>query len=63
MAKWPSCFESPADHQDICQTMIPPELLNNLGVLMLQESRDEDALKNFEEGLGNCDKLLELGNS
>jgi len=63
MAKWPSCFESPTDHQDICQTMIPPELLNNLGVLMLQESRDEDALKNFEEGLSNCDKLLELGNS
>jgi len=38
--------------------MIPPELLNNLGVLMMQESRDVEALKNFEEALANCEKIL-----
>ena len=43
--------------------MIPPELLNNLGVLMMQESRDVEALKNFEEALSNCEKLLSEGNA
>lgn len=41
--------------------MIPPELLNNLGVLMLQEKRYEDAFKHFEEALANCDRLLAEG--
>ena len=43
--------------------MIPPELLNNLGVLKLQENRDEDAMAHFEEGLKNCNTLLEKGNA
>lgn len=46
----------------MCQSMIPPELLNNLGVLMLQEQRHDDAFKHFEEALANCDKLLAEGN-
>ena len=58
MVKWPSSFESASEYREISQSMIPPELLNNLGVLMLQEQRDTDACKHFEEALENCNKLL-----
>ena len=58
MQKWPSSFETSDAHQDLCQSMIPPELLNNLGVLMMQENRDAEAMKNFDEALTNCEKLL-----
>ena len=34
MAKWPSSFEKASDHSELAQKMIPPELLNNLAVLL-----------------------------
>lgn len=43
MLKWPSSFTSALDHRDLSQTMIPPELLNNVAVLMQRESRDDEA--------------------
>lgn len=41
--------------------MIPPELLNNLAVLMLQEQRSEEALSILSEALQNADRLLDEG--
>ena len=43
--------------------MIPPELLNNLGVLMLEDDREADALNHLQEALTNCEDLLSKGNS
>lgn len=62
MVQWPSSFESPNKHREVSQTVIPPEILNNLGVLMLQDvaSGDVEAQKVFEEALANCDKLLAI---
>ena len=41
--------------------MVPPELLNNLAVLMLREQRAEEALKILGEALQNADRLLDEG--
>ena len=43
--------------------MVPPELLNNMAVLMMQEeSKNEEAYKLFKEALVNCERLLSEGN-
>ena len=48
---------------ELSQTMIPPELLNNLGVLMLEDDREEEALNHLQEALTNCENLLSKGQS
>ena len=43
--------------------MVPPELLNNTAVIMMQEDgRNEEAFKLLNEALKNCDQLLSEGN-
>ena len=63
MPKWSSSLESSDAHSELSQSMVPPELLSNLGVLQQQEDRDEAALGNYKEALANCDKLLKEGNA
>ena len=43
--------------------MVPPEILNNLGVLMQKEDKDTEARKFYEEALANCEKLLKQSGS
>ena len=62
MKKWPSSFIDPSEKQDIAQTMLPPELLNNYAVLMQREKRSDEAVKILSEALSNIEKLLEEGN-
>jgi len=61
MARWPSSFESPQAHQELAQKMIPPEVLNNLAVLLTQEDRDAEALQLYEEARANCERLSAEG--
>ena len=63
MAQWPSSFESAQDHLELSQKTIPPELLNNLGVLLQKDNRNAEALKLYEEAIENCDQLLKEGNA
>ena len=62
MKKWPSSFIDPSEKQDIAQTMLPPELLNNYAVLMQREKRSDEAVKILSEALSNIEKLLEESN-
>lgn len=43
--------------------MVPPEILNNLGVLMQKEDKDAEARNFYEEALANCEKLLKQAGS
>ena len=38
MSFWPSSFTDPKAHIELCQSMIPPELLNNLAVLLMESN-------------------------
>ena len=38
---WASSFEDPAAHLELAREMIPPELLSNTGVLLMEVERHE----------------------
>lgn len=43
--------------------MIPPELLNNLAVLLMEINKNSEAKKLLEEALQNCETLQFKGDS
>jgi len=55
---WASSFEDPAAHLELAREMIPPELLSNTGVLLMEVERHEEAEVFLEEALKNTEKLL-----
>jgi tetratricopeptide (TPR) repeat protein len=57
IGKWPSSFTDPLAHIELCQSMIPPELLNNLAVLLMEINKNSEAKKLLEEALQNCETL------
>jgi tetratricopeptide (TPR) repeat protein len=59
--EWPSSFSDPTSHLELSKSMIPPELLNNLAVLLMQANKNGEAKATLEEALKNCDTLLEKG--
>ena len=63
MQLWPASFESAQSHRELSQKTIPPEILNNLAVLLQKEDKDGEAKKLYEEALSNCDKLIRHGKS
>ena len=57
---WASSFEDPGSNLELARTMIPPELLSNTGVLLMEAERHEEAEAFLEEALKNTEKLLEV---
>ena len=43
--------------------MIPPEILNNLAVLLIESNNNNEAKKNLEEALMNCEILQNKGDA
>lgn len=41
--------------------MVPPELLNNLAVLLIESNRSDEAKAFYDEALTNCENLLAKG--
>jgi tetratricopeptide (TPR) repeat protein len=56
-AQWPSSFTDASAHIELTQTMVPPELLNNYAVLLMDAKKHADAKKILEEALANCETL------
>lgn len=44
----------------MAQSMVPPELLNNTAVLLLEIGKIKEARVYLDEALTNCKKLLEI---
>lgn len=58
MEKWQSSTIEPDDLEQITQTMIPPELLNNLAVLQLETGNFPESNSLLQEAIQNCEVLL-----
>lgn len=43
IGKWPSSATDPSAYLDLAQTMIPPELLNNYAVLLIELKKHAEA--------------------
>jgi tetratricopeptide (TPR) repeat protein len=60
MKQWPSSFEDPKQGLKLTQTFVPPEILSNYAVLLLQEDPVDmsEVIKYLEEALKNCDMMV-----
>lgn len=58
--QWNSSCEDPSKHLDTARKMVPPELLNNVGVLMMETDRHSEAELSLHEALKNVDKMLDV---
>jgi hypothetical protein len=56
--KWKSSLIDENALDQITQKMVPPELLNNLAVLQLENGNLTDAKTLLSEALLNCETLL-----
>jgi hypothetical protein len=56
--KWKSSLIDENALDQITQKMVPPELLNNLAVLQLENGNLNDAKTLLSEALLNCETLL-----
>mgnify|MGYP006101763277 FL=1 len=59
---WNSSCEDPTKHLNTARKMVPPELLNNTGVLMMETDRHQEAEINLQEALKNVEKMIDVSN-
>lgn len=57
IGKWPSSATDPSSLLSLAQTMVPPELLNNFAVLLMEANKHTEAKKVLEEAVKNCEQL------
>lgn len=58
LTPWFSSCEDPNAHLDVARKMVPPELLNNTAVLLMEADRFSEALSHLEEAKANCAKMM-----
>lgn len=60
LTPWNSSCEDPSSHLEDARKMVPPELLNNTGVLMMETGRHEEAEVTLHEALKNVEKMIDV---
>lgn len=63
LGPWASSFTNPSLQLDLAQTMVPPELLNNYAVLLIETGKIAEAKRVLEEALANCESQQKAGGS
>jgi hypothetical protein len=59
LTPWFSSCEDPNAHLEVARKMVPPELLNNTAVLLMEADRFDEALLHLEEARENCNRMMQ----